>query len=186
MRKINFLNLLGYAGSGKTTLKKLLLTFSCFVSYVPTTTRPPRKGEVNGQDYWFIGVDEYLADQTMIIKRVVDAKTMYGVRRKDIDALPSDRIIVVTMDSSGVKALEQLGYTGVVVYLKFSEQTRIYRMIRRGDCAHCVYKRLQYDRKHCFNFDFNATVIEVNEGNPTEIKDRVMRILSTLQQGVIV
>lgn len=180
MNQIRFLNLLGPAGSGKSTLKKLLLTYPGFTSYVPVTTRKKRHNEVGGVDYWFISVEEYLADKTLIIKRVVDSRTMYGVKRSDIESLPADKIIVTTMDANGISSLEQLGYDVLVISLVFSEQVRIRRMIKRGDSIHDIYKRLQYDRKHHTNSGFSSTLITISDGNPTEIKNRIIQIIEKL------
>ena len=51
----------GPAGSGKTTLcQKMVETFQPGVQRVVTaTTRPPRKGEINGQDYYFFSPQEF-------------------------------------------------------------------------------------------------------------------------------
>ncbi|MBX9924663.1 MAG: guanylate kinase [Rhabdochlamydiaceae bacterium] len=43
------------AGTGKTTLVRLLTqSFSCIVESVSCTTRPPRAGEIDGKDYFFL------------------------------------------------------------------------------------------------------------------------------------
>ena len=52
--------LCGKAASGKDHMRKVLESrgFRYGVSY---TTRPPRAGEVDGKDYYFISVDEFEA-----------------------------------------------------------------------------------------------------------------------------
>lgn len=184
MNQIKFLNLLGPSGSGKSTLKKLLLTLPYFTSYVPVTTRIPRKGEVNGVNYWFVSVEEYLADQTLIMKRIVDSQTMYGARSHDIDRLPADKIIVTTMDASGVQSLEKMGYTALVFHLVFPESIRSRRMIKRGDTAHNIYKRLLYDRKFHTTVGITSTIVEVTSGKPNEIMEHIINTLNALQKGV--
>ena len=51
----------GPAGSGKTTVVQRLMRESPvpLVMSVSATTRPPRKGEVNGRDYYFISPEEF-------------------------------------------------------------------------------------------------------------------------------
>lgn len=49
----------GKSGSGKTTIVNELLK-NGWKKVVQYTTRPPRDGEVNGIDYYFISVDEFL------------------------------------------------------------------------------------------------------------------------------
>jgi guanylate kinase len=49
------------SGAGKTTLSKRLLAADAQIKLsVSVTTRAPRAGEVDGQDYHFIGRDEFL------------------------------------------------------------------------------------------------------------------------------
>lgn len=49
------------SGAGKTTLCDALRQTPDFVYSVSCTTRPPRSGEVEGEDYHFISTDQFLA-----------------------------------------------------------------------------------------------------------------------------
>ena len=50
------------SGAGKTTLSKRLLSQNPdVVLSISTTTRPPRPGEVDGTDYYFVSEDEFRA-----------------------------------------------------------------------------------------------------------------------------
>ena len=49
----------GPSGSGKTTLCRNLAQRPGFVFSISCTTRPPRKGEINGIDYYFLAEDEF-------------------------------------------------------------------------------------------------------------------------------
>lgn len=49
------------SGSGKTTLiKRLIEKYERLTFSISCTTRPPREGEVEGRDYYFMGKDEFL------------------------------------------------------------------------------------------------------------------------------
>ena len=49
------------SGAGKTTLvKRLIEKYERLTFSVSCTTRPPRAGEVEGRDYYFMGKDEFL------------------------------------------------------------------------------------------------------------------------------
>lgn len=55
-----FFILLGPSGVGKSTLIKRIINEFSEISYYPSyTTRSPRPGEVNGQDYFFIKESEF-------------------------------------------------------------------------------------------------------------------------------
>jgi guanylate kinase len=48
------------SGAGKSTLSKALLAWDNTLSFsVSATTRPPREGEVNGKDYYFVSTDDF-------------------------------------------------------------------------------------------------------------------------------
>ena len=51
----------GPSGSGKTTIVKRLTEDSpvTLIKSVSATTRPPRPGELDGDDYWFLGTEEF-------------------------------------------------------------------------------------------------------------------------------
>ncbi|MGH8048025.1 MAG: guanylate kinase [Chthoniobacterales bacterium] len=49
------------SGAGKTTLTTALRQKPDFVYAVSCTTRPPRRGEMDGEDYFFIGEEEFAA-----------------------------------------------------------------------------------------------------------------------------
>jgi guanylate kinase len=51
----------GPSGSGKTTLVRLLIDRAPvrLIKSVSATTRPPRPGEVHGDDYWFLSPAEF-------------------------------------------------------------------------------------------------------------------------------
>jgi len=62
MKKGKLIVISGPSGVGKTTLyKKLLEDFKDSLSFsISATTRKPRKGEIDGKDYYFISKQEFL------------------------------------------------------------------------------------------------------------------------------
>lgn len=78
--------LLGESGSGKTTLQKYISDKVNMKPIVSVTTRPKRKGEKNGIDYWFITQDEY--NQKLNNKEFIEAAIYnnwcYGVTKNEI------------------------------------------------------------------------------------------------------
>ena len=67
------------SGAGKTTLtKRLLASDPGFALSVSATTRPPRKGEVNGKDYSF--VDDAAFDAMVANDELLEYATVFGNR----------------------------------------------------------------------------------------------------------
>lgn len=61
--------LVGTTGAGKNTIAKYIEQNSNWRQMVSTTTRPPREGELNGKDYWFVSekdMEAFLDNHGMI------------------------------------------------------------------------------------------------------------------------
>lgn len=55
-----FTILVGKSASGKDAVRKQILKISSYKSVISTTSRPPREGEQEGVDYYFISKDEFI------------------------------------------------------------------------------------------------------------------------------
>ena len=111
----------GASGSGKTTLVRALqandpaLRFS--VSY---TTRPPRPGEVHGQDYFFVSPEEFLKliNEGLLVEHVKQFGHYYGTSRVWIDeALQGHQDILFDVEIRGAKALKKHFPQGNFVFI---------------------------------------------------------------------
>src|SRR3954452_23418840 len=77
------------SGAGKTTLSRRLLDGDSGLQLsVSVTTRPPRRGEVDGQDYRFIGRPEYDAMVTsgQLLEWAEVFDHCYGTPRAPVEA----------------------------------------------------------------------------------------------------
>lgn len=136
--------LTGPSASGKTEIVKILIDKYNLKKLVTYTTRPPRLGEVDGADYHFISVEEFLklkeADE--FIETTFYNNNYYGSRKSDISFEK-----VVILDPSGVNEFKNyLKEKIVIVYLNTPEQLRIERMRARGDASHLIERRIVNDR----------------------------------------
>jgi guanylate kinase len=99
------------SGAGKTTLSRLLLKADRNIALsVSVTTRPKRRGEVNGRDYHFID----LARFTVMVKsgdllewaKVFDHR--YGTPRRPVEkALQAGRDVLFDIDWQGTQQLRE-------------------------------------------------------------------------------
>jgi guanylate kinase len=97
------------SGAGKTTLARRLLgefpELSFSVSY---TTRPPRVGERNGVDYYFVSPEEFdgMVTRDEFAEWAQVHGNRYGTSRQVVDqALASGRDVVFDVDWQGGRAL---------------------------------------------------------------------------------
>jgi guanylate kinase len=98
------------SGTGKTTLLKPLLAADPRLRFsISYTTRPPRPGEVAGQDYFFVSPTEFrrLRDSGALVEWVEQFGYEYGTAREWVrEMVQSGTDLVFDLDSRGARALK--------------------------------------------------------------------------------
>ncbi|MFA5109864.1 MAG: guanylate kinase [Desulfobaccales bacterium] len=99
------------SGTGKTTLLKALMAKDPRLRFsISYTTRPPRPGEVDGRDYFFVSPAEFrrLADTGALAEWVEQFGYGYGTSRHWVqERVDSGADLVFDLDSRGGRALKQ-------------------------------------------------------------------------------
>ena len=150
--------LIGASASGKTTIAKYLTTNLGFKKFVTSTTRLPRKGEINSIDYNFITIDTFnkKKENNEFIETTFYNENYYGTEKKLIS---DDTVLIV--EFSGLKEFKKMKDPHIISYfLNCNEETRIKRMTDRGDAKEQIEKRLNHD-KYKFKADDYASLIDV-------------------------
>ena len=138
--------------SGKTTIQKQLIKMG-MEPIVTYTTRPPRKGEINGVSYHFITKEEFLKKKE---QNFFAETTSYNVASGDIwyygsalEDLSDDKVMIVNpyglKQIKSIKSLEPISF-----YILVDDKTIIERVTERGDSIKEAARRLNAD-----NIDFN-------------------------------
>ena len=153
----NKLILVGKAASGKDHLRKRLMDKG--LNYgISHTTRPPRDGEVDGQDYHFVTEEEFLSiiDQGDMVEYQQFIGWYYGMAVWEWNK--ADVIIL------NAEALEQLSpevrKECTVIYLDIPLEVREQRMLERNDTDDNYKRRLKADEeqyKDFNNYDIKIT-----------------------------
>lgn len=96
------------SGAGKTTLCDALRQTPDFVYSVSCTTRPPRAGEIEGEDYQFLSESDFLArvkaGEFLEYAKVHDH--YYGTLRKPLlNNLKSGVDVLIDIDTQGAAAI---------------------------------------------------------------------------------
>jgi guanylate kinase len=137
------------SGAGKTTLSRRLLASDPNISMsVSVTTRPPRPGEIDGQDYHFISRDQYAAmrDAGDLLEYAEVFGNFYGTPRQPVEAaLRQGRDVLFDIDWQGTQQLAQAMEDDLVriFILPPSAEELRERLIRRAqDSSATVAKRM--------------------------------------------
>ena len=99
------------SGAGKTTLSRRLLAEDAEITLsVSATTRPPRPGEVDGQDYYFVTPENFatMVDGDELLEWATVFGNRYGTPRGPVEkALQAGRDVLFDIDWQGTQQLQQ-------------------------------------------------------------------------------
>jgi guanylate kinase len=99
------------SGGGKTTLVKAALATDPSLSLsVSCTTRPPRPGEVDGRDYFFVTRDEFARRREAgdFVEWAEIFGNLYGTLRSTVEeALDGGRDLLLDVDVLGMQSIKQ-------------------------------------------------------------------------------
>lgn len=110
----------GPSGCGKSTICKQLLEDDQVVFSVSATTRAPRPGEVDGQHYHFLSVDEFKAriEAGDFVEHAEVHGNMYGTLRAPMrEAIAAGKTYLVEIDVQGALQLKALQVDGIYVFV---------------------------------------------------------------------
>ena len=99
------------SGAGKTTISRRLLESDQEIELsVSVTTRPPRKGEVNGRDYHFIDLIDFnlMVNRDQLLESAKVFGNYYGTPRLPVEnTLASGRDVLFDIDWQGTQQLAE-------------------------------------------------------------------------------
>ena len=157
--KYKIIALMGKAGSGKdTVLRKLMKLYPDKLhEIVSCTTRPPREGEKNGINYYFLSVDEFT--KKILNGEMLEATMFndwhYGTMKQ---ALDSEKWNIGVFNPDGIRCLQEDPEIELVTYwICASNKTRLIRQLEReaDPDIHEIIRRFKTDEE-----DFSPWQIE--------------------------
>jgi guanylate kinase len=99
------------SGAGKTTISRLLLERERNISLsVSVTTRPPRPGEIDGKDYYFVDPTEFnlMLNRHELLEHAKVFDHYYGTPKGPVeDALAAGEDVLFDIDWQGEQQLKQ-------------------------------------------------------------------------------
>ncbi len=111
----------GPSGVGKDAVLKELQKRGLALHFVVTmTSRLPRKGEVDGQDYFFVSKEtfEELIRQDEFIEHAIVYEDYKGIPKSQIrQALESEKDVILRVDVQGAMTLRRLCPDAILIFL---------------------------------------------------------------------
>jgi guanylate kinase len=139
------------SGAGKSTLAKRLRAWDDSISFsVSATTRNPRPGEVHGQDYHFVSVDDFKSAVTEndMLEHAHVFGNFYGSPKGPVrDAIEAGQDVLFDIDWQGAQQIRnsELGQHTLSIFLLPPSITELRRRLesRGQDDAETIKRRME-------------------------------------------
>lgn len=141
------------SGTGKTTVTKLLLARRPSMTYsISCTTRPPRPGEVEGRDYFFVSEEKFesLRNEGGLVEWATVHGRLYGTPKTFLEgAMGGGKDVLLDIDVQGAAQIRRHYPDGVYIFLLPPGWEALKsRLAGRGtDTADVIASRLETARK---------------------------------------
>lgn len=100
------------SGAGKTTITRALLKNNADVTIsISATTRPRRAGEVHGQDYYFVSIEDFrnMVDNGEMLEHAKVFDNYYGTPRGPVEkSLSAGKDVLFDIDWQGTQQLREM------------------------------------------------------------------------------
>jgi len=172
------------SGAGKSTLAGRLREWDPTLSFsVSATTRPPRAGEVDGQHYYFVSVDEFQRqiDAGEMLEHAQVFENYYGSPKAPVErAINEGRDVLFDIDWQGAQQIAKSSLRDHVLSIfilppSIPELHR--RLVSRGqDAPDVIQRRMQKSWDEISHWDVYDYVLINDDLNETE--ERLKTIIS--------
>lgn len=176
----------GPSGSGKTTIVQRLLDSSPvkLVKSVSATTRAPRAGEVDGEDYYFLTPDEFARrrerGEFLECCEVYETGNWYGTLKSELQrAKAAGGWALLEIDVQGAQRVVSQYANAVTIFLRTSSADDYERRLRaRGtESEAAIQRRLSNARR-----ELEQAAIYQHQVMNDDLQQAVQEIVRILQQ----
>jgi guanylate kinase len=136
------------SGAGKTTICREFMRTTPAVRFsVSCTTRPPRLGEVDGRDYWFISKEEFRLRiaRGEFAEWVENYGELYGTSKKTLDAfLGQGTDLLLDIEPRGARAIREHYPRAIFLFILPPSLAELKeRLAKRGENPEVMERRLR-------------------------------------------
>jgi guanylate kinase len=177
-----FIVISGPSGVGKDSVLQGLKSRDLKLHFVVTATnRPPRPGEQEGVDYFFVTTDAFIdmieSDELIEYARVYN--DYKGVPKAQLrDAFGSGKDVIMRVDVQGASTLRDKYPAALLIYLNASEADLLARLQARGaDDVDALRLRVAMARREINQLPDFDYIVENAEGKLDETIDSIIAII---------
>jgi len=164
----------GPSGSGKTTLCRMLSRYDEVNLAVSATTRPKRRGEIDGKDYFFLTrrdfEDKIRAGDFVEYNEVFKNQNLYGSLRSEVEKGLRDlsRYYLMEIDVRGALNLKELKFEGRYIFIMPPSVEELRRRLsgRGTDSSVSIEERLkkaEWELEQIEHYDLVVTNNDLEE-----------------------
>jgi len=162
----------GPSGAGKGTICKELIKRNKNLSIsVSATTRPPRKNEVEGKNYYFYSEKEF--KEKIIENDFLEYAQVYGnyygtPKSKVIDEINNGKDVILEIDIQGALQIKESYKEGIFIFIMPPSMEELKnRITSRGtDSREVILKRMECaynELNYAFKYDYVIINEDLNE-----------------------
>jgi len=162
----------GPSGVGKGTIKdRVLPRLSNIVLSVSATTREPREGEIEGQDYFFLSVAAFssMLDRGEFLEHAQVYTNMYGTPKHYVmENLKAGIDVVLEIDIQGAMQVQKKMPEGVFIFIEPPSMEELSKRIcsRGKDSEESIARRLaacEEEMEHLRYYDYSVVNDDLEE-----------------------
>ena len=160
----------GPSGVGKDTvlqrMKELQLPFHFVIT---ATSRPKRKGEINGVDYFFVSADEFVAmiERDELLEHALVYDEHKGIPRQQVrDAFASGQDVIMRIDVQGAETIRQLYPGALLIFLSTQNEGELIARLkaRRTESEEKLQLRIETAREELHKVElFDYYVVNADD-----------------------
>ena len=177
------------SGAGKTTIVKHLLNSNLNLEFsVSATTRPPRAGEKEGEDYYFLTLEEFrrrVRNDEFVEWEEVYKDHLYGTLKSEIDRIRNNgKHAIFDVDAfGGINLKNKFGNQAAALFIMppSVEELETRLVVRGKDSPEKIRMRVEKARKEmelANQFDFVVVNRELDRA-VKEVMEAVSSFLSS-------
>lgn len=174
----------GPSGVGKDSVVNTMKEHKMDFHFVVTaTTRPPREGEINGVDYFFVSKDDFaeMINDDELLEYAIVYNDFKGIPKDQVrKALETGKDVVMRIDVQGAATIRKLCPEALLIFLTTRDEDELSRRLiaRKTEAAEGLKLRIATARQELKKLNIFDYVVWNKENELDETVDIIKAIIN--------